>query len=87
MNHTVARPIGLWRTACHWRPSAPAKRGTPTCCVTVISADACRQVAPAADTVSNAAAAPQSDPRPATYMVTASHSAHCGECDHLGGAF
>ena len=26
----------------------------PPCCVTVISANACRQVAPAADTVSNA---------------------------------
>ena len=29
----------------------------PPCCVTVISANACRQVAPAADTVSNAESA------------------------------
>ena len=29
----------------------------PPCCVTIISANACRQVAPAADTVSNAESA------------------------------
>ena len=41
----------------------------PPCCVTVISANACRQVAPAAETVARLQLAVFVDSEDATYMV------------------
>ena len=54
----------------------------PPCCVTVISAYACRQVAPAAETVMKATDRCVWTQRTPPIW---SHSPQCAECDHVGG--
>ena len=51
-------------------------------CSTVISANACRQVAPAAETVCKATARCVWTQRTPPIW---SHSPQCAECDHVGG--
>ena len=61
-----------------------AREEVPPCCVTVISANACRQVAPAAETVLCGKATARCAWTQRTPPIW-SHSPQCAECDHVGG--